>query len=626
MKLYHHSQKEEYRCPHGAVPTGSRVRLGLKTEGETPTAVDLRLFRPTGEETLAMDREEEGFYTVLVEVGETPCLLWYDFVVTTQGGTFYYCNQRDGLGGEGRMTDAPAANSYQITVYDASYRVPEWFFGKMMYQIFPDRFCRGRGVDLPPERQSTATLHHNWHEEIFFTPHPYENGPACNDFYGGDLEGIRQKLPYLASLGVEVLYLNPVFAAYSNHRYDTADYRRIDPILGTEEDFCRLCQEAKEEYGIRVILDGVFSHTGADSVYFNKYGTYGEGAGAYRDPNSPYREWYQFNDYPAYQSWWGCSNLPNVNEMTPSYLAEMLEKDDAVIKKWIRCGASGWRLDVADELPDEFIKILRRELKKTDKEAVLIGEVWEDASNKRAYDSLREYLWGHELDSVMNYPFRNGVLGFLQGSLAGEDFARQMESQRENYPKDTLHCLMNMLGTHDTMRVKSLLGGMGENCGREKLDSFAEELATKRVMLGIFLQMTFDGVPCIYYGDEVGMEGGKDPYNRQTYPWRKVDPDLRAWVARLGQMRKKSPLLQRGDFTTLYARGGVYLYLRTDGEGNVVLCAVNRDEEAREVPLSLSKDLPFPLREVLGEDGEEVTAETEGLTLPPLSARLYWNQ
>ncbi len=631
MKLFHNSQDTQYRTPFGAVKTGTEVTLRLLAEEETPSRVWLRLFRGDAEEWIPMETSGDGWYQIKVSVGETPCLLWYDFVAEVGDRRFYYSNNTDSLGGAGVMTEHPAANSYQITVYDREYKTPAWFRGRVMYQIFPDRFCRAEnGVDLS-QKKSGYQLHQDWYAPNADNRHPFENGPAYNDFYGGNLKGIQEKLPYLKELGVGVIYLNPIFEAYSNHRYDTGDYKKIDPILGTEEDFRELCQKA-EELDIRIILDGVFSHTGADSIYFNKYGTYGEGEGAFRDWDSPYRSWFQFTDYPNYQSWWGCSNLPNVNEMENSYLNYILRDEDAVIKKWIREGASGWRLDVADELPDAFIKILRREVKKTNPDSVIIGEVWEDASNKTAYSELREYLLGGELDSVMNYPFRDSVLDFLIGRTGAETLNRRMMSQMENYPAETLHSLMNMLGTHDTMRVKSLLGGLDEHCGGQRLSSQAEELATKRLMLGVFLQMTFYGVPCIYYGDEVGMQGGRDPYNRGTYPWRGVDTELRNWFRKMANIRNENECLKRGAFLPLYAQGDVYLYLRYFEKGKdpfgksgsgYALCGVNRGEEMQSVTVSLPEEVKKTLTELLSGEISKVEEEKVTLKIPGFSAKIW---
>ncbi len=631
MKLFHHSHDIQYRSPFGAVKTGTEVTLRLLVTEGSAESVRLRLFRQGEEKQIPMQHLGNGLYEAVVSVGETPCLLWYDFVAECGGRCYYYSNSQESLGGEGVMSEAQAANSYQITVYDKDYQTPEWFRGKVMYQIFPDRFCKAEGGADLPQKRGNYQLHQDWYAPPGDNRHPFEDGPAYNDFYGGNLKGIMEKLPYLKDLGVGVIYLNPIFEAYSNHRYDTGNYKKIDPILGNEEDFRELCQKA-EKLGIRVILDGVFSHTGADSIYFNKYKTYGEGQGAYQSWDSPYGRWFQFTDYPNYQSWWGCSNLPNVNEMEDSYLNYILRDEDAVVKKWIRQGASGWRLDVADELPDEFIRILRQELKKTNPDAVVIGEVWEDASNKTAYSQQREYLLGHELDSVMNYPFRDGVLAYLTGQIGAESLNRKMMSQMENYPKETLHSLMNMLGTHDTMRVKSLLGGMEERCGGAQLSSGAEELAVKRLMLGVFLQMTFYGVPCIYYGDEVGMQGGRDPYNRGTYPWRRVDTQLQEWVKTLAGLRNQTECLSRGEFTPLYAEGGVYVYLRWFEEGKdafgksgsgVALCGVNRDGWDAEVTVEVPEALRGRLVEAFTGVVETITEGKMTLSIPAFSAQLW---
>ncbi len=636
MEMFHNSQDQNYREPFGAVSTGSRVILRLRVFSDTPPdLVTLRLFREETETLLpmALQRVEGGsyWYQIFVFAGEEPCLLWYDFIVKQKETTLYYSNSSGGLGGIGTTTAEPVANSYQITVYDKDYHTPDWFKGRIMYQIFPDRFYRSRDEEIPKKREEYM-MHQDWYEPLSFQRHPFEDGPACNDFYGGNLQGILEKLPYLKSLGVGVLYLNPIFEAYSNHRYDTANYKVIDPILGTEQDFCVLCKEA-EKQGIRIILDGVFSHTGADSVYFNKYGSYGENQGAFRDEHSPYRSWYRFCPYPKYESWWGCSNLPNVNETEPSYLDYILRDEDAVIKKWVKKGASGWRLDVADELPDEFIRILRAELKKTNPDAVVIGEVWEDASNKIAYGKQREYLLGKELDSVMNYPFQEQVLGFLTGDCDAEELCRRVMSQLENYPKETLYALMNMLGTHDTMRVKSLLGGMSGDCGASRLSSGAEETAVKRLKLGVFLQMTFYGVPCIYYGDEVGMQGGKDPFNRGTFPWRSVDPELLDWYRRLGALRNAADSLQRGYFRPVYAEGGVYGYLRyfingrdpfgNAADGAAALCLVNRDNTKKEVSFLLPELVGATLEEVFLGERRKVKNASFTAELPPCSASLY---
>lgn len=638
MQVFHNSRDIKYRCPKGAVPCGEKVSLALEIKSKCmPSRVRLRLW-DGAEHFIEMQNKNAAenvyLYSADVVMPEKSGLLWYYFEVTANGETVYYSNNTKMTGGIGVQTAYPTGISYQITVYDKSFKTPDWFKKTIMYQIFPDRFFR---ADSEIEGKKTSyRMHDDWYEPIFFDRHPFEDGPACNDFYGGNLKGIIQKLDYLKELGISVIYLNPIFEAFSNHRYDTGDYSKIDPVLGNEEDFKELCQNA-EKKGIRIILDGVFSHTGSDSVYFNKYKTYGEDKGACQSYDSPYGSWYEWNGDGGYNSWWGCSNLPNVREMEPTYIDYILTSRDAIIKKWLKLGASGWRLDVADELPDEFIKILRREVKSAKPDAVIIGEVWEDASNKVSYGEQREYLLGNELDSVMNYPFKDGTIGFLTGSMSAEDFADKMLSIMENYPKEVLYSNMNLLGTHDTRRVKTVLGGQhisdvmsNEQKQRFRLDAKNETLAIKRLRLAVFMQMTFVGVPCIYYGDEIGMQGLSDPFNRMPYTWRCVDTELLEYYKKSALLRNNNDCLKTGDFEIVYASDGVLVYLRqiaskTDvfgepGENGTVLCVVNRNEESRTVRLENLK-----LKNLKGYFGGELigSGEATQFTIAGLSAEAY---
>ncbi len=606
MQLYHNSYSPEFRRPFGAVPTGSNVTLSLEIKTDCALhSVFVRLWN--GKETLIeMECKNSDSYThhysAEIKIPETPGLLWYYFIVNSDEGTFYYSNNERRLGGEGMMSRVTPEASYQITVYDKDFKTPDWFKNSIMYQIFPDRFFSAKTGKSYPDKKTQYTIHSDWYEPLSFDQHPFENGPACNDFYGGNFKGIQEKLPYLKELGISVIYLNPIFEAFSNHRYDTADYSRIDPILGTEEDFSELCREC-EKSGIRIILDGVFSHTGSDSIYFNKYKTYGENTGAYQNPDSPYRHWYQWHENGTdYDSWWGCSNLPNIFETEPTYIDYILTGEQAIIKKWIKKGAYGWRLDVADELPDSFIKALRSEVKSTDPDAVVIGEVWEDASNKISYSVPREYLFGSELDSVMNYPFKDNVIGFILGYISAADFGHSIMSIAENYPKEALYAAMNIVGTHDTMRIKTVLGEQmppddADNCCKQHMRlTFTDETrALKRVRLAAFMQMTFVGVPCIYYGDEIGMQGVRDPFNRMPFTWRCMDMELLEYYMELTAIRNSMSCLRTGDFRLLYAKDGVFAYMRViengmDALGNpaknqAALCVVNRNEYTAAIEL-----------------------------------------
>ncbi len=641
MEVFHNSRDIKFRNPKGAVPCGEKVSISLEVRaGYIPDSVRLRLW-DGAEHLIEMQNKNAAgnvyLYSADINMPEKSGLLWYYFEVMANGETAYYSNNNNMTGGIGVQTPYPTDNSYQITVYNKNFKTPDWFKKTIMYQIFPDRFFKADGEIT--DKKTAYRMHGDWYEPIFFDRHPFEDGPACNDFYGGNLKGIIQKLDYLKDLGISVIYLNPIFEAFSNHRYDTGDYSKIDPILGNEEDFKELCDRAADK-GIRIILDGVFSHTGSDSVYFNKYKTYGEGVGACQSYESPCGNWYEWDESGGYNSWWGCSNLPNVREMEPTYIDYILTDRDAIIKKWLKLGASGWRLDVADELPDEFIKILRHEAKSAKSDAVIIGEVWEDASNKVSYGKQREYLLGNELDSVMNYPFKDGTIGFLTGGISAEDFAEKMLSIIENYPKEALYSNMNLLGTHDTWRVKTVLGGQYISDGMSneqkknfRLDAANETLAIKRLRLAAFMQMTFVGVPCIYYGDEIGMQGLGDPFNRMPYTWRCVDTELLEYYKKSAMLRNNNDCLKTGDFEIVYAFDGVLVYLRkivsqTDvfgepGQNGTVLCVVNRNEENRTVKLDDLK-----LKNLKGYFRGEVIGGGENVefTINALSAEAYIKQ
>jgi len=436
-------------------------------------------------------------------------LYFYWFRIYKEGDAFRLFRQ-------GNTTNMEQGDKWQLSFLPEDFTVPDYATGAVMYQILPDRFCKAGDYDLTGKLEP-YTLHADWYDLPRYGPD--EEGHWNNDFFGGNFRGIREKLPYLKSLGVGVLYLNPIVMAFSSHRYDAADYKRPDPMLGTEEDFRLLCETA-HDLGIRVILDGVFSHTGDHSLYFDSRGYFG--AGAVSDPNSPYRSWYQFKDYPHdYEAWWGIKSLPCVNELDPGFLDYIIEAEDSVVAYWMGLGADGFRLDVADELPDEFILRLKNRIRGIKADALLLGEVWEDASNKRAYGVSRRYFVDGELDSVMNYPWRKAILDFVQGTDDGTAFGESVMTIAENYPPQVLHCLMNLLGSHDKPRILTVLGddfeGSKEEKAHRRLDPVQYARTREKLYLAAFLQFTLPGMPSIYYGDEVGLEGFEDPWCRRTF-------------------------------------------------------------------------------------------------------------
>ncbi len=469
---------------------------------------------------------------------------------------------------------------FLLLLHKKDFDTPAWFRGTTMYHIFVDRFCRGEGKVGTRE---DAVLNEDWENGV--PQYPEKNGDAFsnNVFFGGNLWGVTEKLEYLQSLGVGVIYLSPIFRAYSNHKYDTGDYLEIDEMFGGEEAFDALLKEAAKR-DIRIILDGVFNHTGDDSRYFDRYGKYG-GTGAYSNPDSPFRDWFRFRRYPEeYETWWGIQILPKLNHETDS-CREFFVGRGGVIEKYVERGIGGWRLDVADELPNEFLDTLRVRAKDASNgDAVIIGEVWENAAEKISYGKRRRYLRGDQLDSVMNYPFRNGVLAFLLDG-DGTFFADVLQSIYATYPKCVCDALMNLLGTHDTERILTVLGE-----GKEGSEEENAILATKRLpdevrvhgvrllKLAAVLQYTVYGVPSVFYGDEVGMEGHHDPFCRRPYPWGREDGELLAYYRKLGEIRRTQSVLSDGAFAIKLVADKQIVYTRGAGEDRLTV-VVNASSE-----------------------------------------------
>ena len=578
----------------------------------------------------------------------------------TQDG-WQYARRREDV--DGRFEVPGPLGGFQITVYDPAFSVPDWFAGAVMYQVFPDRFAQGAdgmreaGVRYHESMKRPVHRHASWNEPMAWGG-PAANGAACGepggagdvaavraadaadgevddkprvnvedaaddelepydatDFFGGTLEGIIEKLPYLASLGVEVLYLNPVFEARSNHRYDTADYLRIDPLLGTNDDFRRLAQEA-QDFGISIMLDAVLSHTGDDSRYFNAQGVY-DGLGAAQGPDSPYYDWYDFtpmdNGVP-YACWWGHPSLPEVDERNASWQRFVLGdgENQGVLPFWLVQGARGYRLDVADEVPDDVLERIRASVKRADPEAVVLGEVWEDATTKTSYGAPRTYAFGRALDSVMNYPLRNALLGFALGTVDALQLAAFLNLQMTNYPPAMHACLMNLLSSHDVERQRSVLA-LGrslkteDRAGQLALTSAItpdEDRAGARLQrMSAALLYALPGTPCLYYGDEKGLQGGGDPFCRATVPWdaesraQRTDCgiDETAFYQAIGQLRKQSEVLKAGSTAYSAASGDALCVLRVHSESGLVLAVANRGSAVCEVVVDLARcDVSLP--------------------------------
>ena len=578
---FYNSQFTGCKTPFGALRQGQPVRINLFVPQEMGVQEPrLRLWR---------DAHEPRYYTMeKIEPLNGSDRFTVEFSLPFTGLYFYYFDlwkdyakvfrDSDGNGYLSRE-DGPA---WQLTVYDQDFTTPAFLRGGVLYQIFPDRFYEG--VKNKPLPYADRIYRANKTHEPYFWPNESKEGYLNMDYFGGDLEGVRQKLPYLKELGVTCIYFNPIFEAHANHRYNTADYRKIDPFLGTNEDFAKLCAEAKEA-GIAIILDGVFSHTGADSLYFNKESRYGSG-GAYHDPNSPYRSWYDFSPNYAcgYRSWWGFDTLPEVNENDPSY-REFICGEGGVIDYWMSMGASGFRLDVADELPDDFIEDIRKAVKRHGQDKYLLGEVWEDATNKWSYGVRRTYLLGQGLDAVMNYPFRNAVLNFVKGA-SGQETAAQIMSICENYPAPALHTLMNFISTHDTERAITYLAGESSE-GHDRYWQSGRRLNMQQYEYGIVLLrmayamiFTLPGVPCIYYGDEVAMQGYRDPFNRGYFDWDSKEERVRSILRKLAQLRRSSDAFAEGSLEMLEVQQD-FLHYRRTGPTEVADVFINRSAHSR---------------------------------------------
>ena len=508
--------------------------------------------------------------------GESDGLFFYELLFLRGFDTLF----SDSINNVDFALSEQSATRFRLLIYAADYHTPEWFRGGIMYHIFMDRFCRGEGK---ASLRTGATLNEDWKNGVpQFAPRVGD--PLSNDvFFGGNLWGVVEKLDYLQSLGVTVLYLSPIFESASNHRYDTADYEKIDALLGGEEAFSALITAAHAR-GMRVILDGVFNHTGDDSRYFNRRGNYGS-VGAYQSKKSPYAKWFNFRKFPDdYEAWWGIEIMPRLKHEQQS-CRRYFTGEKGIAVKWLRAGADGWRLDVADELSDDFLNELNVAVKKeSNGEAVIIGEVWENAVDKISYGKRRRYFRGGQLDSVMNYPFRNAILAFLQKGDA-ETFYDILTEIYGSYPVEVSNSLMNIIGTHDTERILTLLADEGEGEGKQnpelavlRLTAEARKKAKRLLKIAAALQFTVYGIPSVYYGDEAGLEGYHDPFCRFPYPWGHEDTELLEYYRVLGNLRHRHKALTDGSFAFLTHTKNAFAFERVEGADRLIVAA-NMGEE-----------------------------------------------
>lgn len=579
------SRNTIYKSVYGAVASGESLKLRLLLHKDACVYnAFLRLSNDADGSTTEIELtpeewlDEYRFFDTELCLNEG--LYWYDFRYTSAHGEFFVTKQEHSLG-----VVSNDGQKWQLTVYDKDFKTPDWLKGGIIYQIFPDRFCKDT------KKQYTTYPDRYIQNDWFALPEHTQTNDIKhlgNDYFGGNLKGIESKLDYLKSLGVTAIYLNPIFEAHSNHRYNTADYLKIDSLLGSEEDLVSLCKKAKQN-GISIILDGVFSHTGDDSIYFNKYNRYSSN-GAFQSTDSPYYSWYKFNEFPnKYQSWWGVSTLPETIEDDENF-NNFITGENGVIRYWMKKGVMGWRLDVADELPDSILDNIRTAIKEENKDGFLLGEVWEDATNKISHGGRRRFLRGSQLDSVMNYPFAEAIIAYLKGGNSRELIDTVLDIT-ENYPKQALNLLMNHIGTHDTARILTRLSdSFSNNSDRnwqstQNIDGNEYEKSVRFLKMAAVLQYTLPGVPSLYYGDEAGLQGYSDPFCRKTYPWGNENTDLLEFYKKLGKIRTDNVCFAQGEFMPVYANMGHIVYIRKS-DNNAVLIGVNRwcDKAVCQIP------------------------------------------
>ena len=568
----------------GAFSSGDSVEFRIRVPKSTVRATMEILSDETGKKKRFPMRKSKGKYSLTLDMaklcGERKTgLFYYKYRVQTEMGAFEMRKKEYDLA-ESYAEASESSGDFQLLVYEKRKDPPAWLYGGVFYQIFPDRFFSAGNC---PAKENAVIC-----RDIEKFPEHLrvkETNNKNNLFFGGDLQGITAKLDYLEALGVTCLYLNPIFESSSNHRYNTADYSRVDSMLGTEQDLKTLIDEAKKR-GMGIILDGVFNHTGSDSIYFNKNANY-PCIGAAQSEDSQYAPWYTFRKYPdKYESWWGIETLPRVKSDEPTYRHFLFGKN-GIVRRYTRLGVSGWRLDVADELSDDFLRELSETVREEKSDAIVIGEVWEDATNKISYGMRKHYFHGRELDSVMNYPVQKAIIAYL----ANGDFAEirhTLETIYSHYPPEAANTLMNLLGSHDTERILTMLGdkeveklAYGKRAGY-KMSAASRKRALARLRLAVCIQMSVPGIPMIYYGDEAGMEGHKDPFCRLPFPWGAEDTALTDFYRDVIRARKKEKIFSEGSFAFVYADADVLCYERRDGSEKIVVL-VNRGKDEYEI-------------------------------------------
>ena len=694
--ILHDSRSDLYRTPFGAQPVNTDVTLRLRTAAndlESVALVTSNLDDGSGSSHAMNKLVSDGefdWWEATLNTGPNVTVHNYYFAVTDGDATVFYADDGAHDGGPGLLsTTTPNSDQgWDIYTYAAGFDAPDWAKNATIYQVFPDRFRNGDAANDPPaedwfypEERGHAFPVAPWNTPV---PDPVPNDRAQNPdwyntfsstFYGGDLQGVQEKLDYLHDLGVTTLYFNPIFDSPSNHRYDGRDYRQVDDNLAVAGDptasnefFQQLAAEVHKR-GMHIILDGVPNHTSSDSPFFDRYARH-DVEGACESETSPYRAWYIFT--PArpegsgvcagdtnYAAWAGVATLPQVDTANEEVIDNWLGPD-GIATTWLRTpGVDGWRIDVVPDVvlinPD-FFELMRTAAKEANPNALLISETWQERD-------ARQRVLGDEFDSSMNYRFRQAVLGFLRdddftdndgtiAALSPSEFDAALRSVQEDYPPAAFATAMNLISSHDVNRAVYVLDKGGVNEQRtQPVDDFQD--GRRRLALAAALQFTLPGAPTVYYGDEVGLVGfgsdsqRDDPYNRQPYPWsdapgyedlpawRRADADLLALYQQLGALRSQHSFLRTGSWDTLSVDDatGLYAYGRKDATGAAVV-AFNRGSDPITTTLDLGGYIPSDaaLEQVaISSPGDAAAARPATLNedgslqveVPPLSFRVW---
>lgn len=539
--------------------------------------------------SLEFEKEENSKSTFKGKIF-LPTKALYNYFLSFKANEKIYNITRDHV-----KSDFDLSDSFKLSV---NFDVPDWAQGATMYQIFVDRFARGSKEEMKP--MPRRHIHQSWEEEMQIGPD--NEGIWNNDFYGGDLKGIIQKLDYIQALGVDILYLCPIVFSQSTHRYDASDFEEIDPYAGTKEDLKELCKEAHKR-GMHIILDAVFDHTGNDSKYYNEYNSFNT-IGAYQSLDSPYAPFYRFkkdekgsiifkNGRPQQDFWWGQKNMPQCDCSSKEW-QEYITGKDGIIDQWMALGIDGLRLDVADELSDEFIELIRKAVKRNKKDGFIIGEVWESPMRKnRGFISS-----GKGMDSVMSYNFISSLIKYFRYADT-EDLKNKIMEMQYEYPTETMLSAMNFTSTHDITRginlwdnnlfdlngewPWNLINSDHKQCQNYQLAGNLDN-ATKIYMAYVFALTFFPGTLSIFAGDEVGVEGLGNLNNRKPFPWNNINEELLGFFQEIGQIRKQEQFLKTAELQVKEITPEYFSYERLSDEDKMFI-AISRSPNQNNIIL-----------------------------------------